>query len=1140
MPTLARLSFWIPPDRLDDFEAAYEKKIMPILKEHGLAHSSELDRAAAQGVFSRSFELRTPTEVVETQRRLQRDSTFRDTLRHLGATLAPEVPLRFRFGIYATPAGAGKLVKAGTGSHQGVWYSMDVSDGLPSPLIRDIIQDRTGDLWLACGYEGGICRYDGETFVSFGEEDGLPDADVLCVLEDRAGNLWLGTEEGGVCRYDGDRFITFTTEDGLASNRVYTMLEDRHGNVWFGTVEGVSRYDGEEFAAFTAGDALTNDWICSILEDGEGNLWFGYAEGGGVGRYDGEELLSFRTAEGLRDSRVGCIAQNRAGDLWFGTADGGVSRYDGNPSFAFTRENSLTHSWVHAIFEDRERNLWFATAENVVWREGNTFVVFTPEDGLAHHHVFAILEDRSGSLWFATAGGVSRYDGYRFASFTAEGDLVGNGVMSALEDQEGNLWFGTWDGVSRYDGEQWVTEAELVDRNTYAIVEGRNGNLWFGAATGGVMIRNNEGEFAPFTTEDGPASDNVLSLHEDRSRNLWFGTDEGVRRYDGRNCVTFTVEDGLGDDLVHAILEDREGNLWFGTRGGVSRYDGCQFTSFTTEDGLGDDLVHAILEDREGNLWFATAGGAVSRYDGSTFVTFTMRDGLTNNTVMSILEDREGNLWFGTFGGGMSRFDGLVFQNLLRRDGLVNNVIQDILQDRNGDIWIATEGGVTRYRPDHTPPRIRLTDVVTGRRHGPVEEIQVSASQTPIVFEFQGRSLMTHWSRMAYAVWLEGCDAGWRQVREGRVEYTDLPTGEYVFHARAVDQDLNYSEPIRVRVTVEPDLRLEALTEVLREAGPTGEFVGESAALRRMQIQLRAVAPTDLTVLILGETGTGKGLAARTLHERSTRSSGPFIKVLCGAIPEGLVESELFGHERGAFTGAVSRKLGKVELAAGGTLFLDEIGDLPLTSQVKLLRFLEEHRFERVGGTETMVAEVRIVAATNRDLQEMVDIGTFREDLYYRLQAFMLEVPPLRERREDLLLLVRYFAERFAAHLNRPVPEIDPSVMTHLHRYPWPGNVRELEHQVQRAVLSCRDQVIQLEDLLTGGMEARRSSSTQAPLSLEEQEIRLREQERRQIEEALEATDWVIYGEHGAAHLLGMHPEKLRYRMRKHGLRRPE
>jgi len=211
------------------------------------------------------------------------------------------------------------------------------------------------------------------------------------------------------------------------------------------------------------------------------------------------------------------------------------------------------------------------------------------------------------------------------------------------------------------------------------------------------------------------------------------------------------------------------------------------------------------------------------------------------------------------------------------------------------------------------------------------------------------------------------------------------------------------------------------------------------------------VATTEETVLILGETGTGKGLAARNVHKLSKRNTGPFIQINCGAIPEGLVESELFGHEKGAFTGATHRKLGKVELAENGTLFLDEIGDLPMDAQVKLLRLLEEKSFERVGGTETLAAKVRVIAATNRDLERMVAEGTFRADLFYRLQGFDVPLPPLRQRPEDIRLLAIYFIERMAEHLHKPVTQLSDEALARLQQSDWPGNVRELEHAVRRA-----------------------------------------------------------------------------------------
>ena len=339
----------------------------------------------------------------------------------------------------------------------------------------------------------------------------------------------------------------------------------------------------------------------------------------------------------------------------------------------------------------------------------------------------------------------------------------------------------------------------VVELPTGCVVKAGGGRV----VKAGMGIRR--GSWQSFGVLDGLPSLSVFDILQDREGNLWFGTwAGGVSRYDGEQFVTFTTEDGLANNEVWSILEDQEGNLWFATwGGGVSRYDGEQFVTFAIEDGLANNEVWSILEDREGNLWFGTEGGGVSRYDGEKFTTFTTEDGLANNQVWSILEDREGHLWFGTWGGGVNRYDGFVFQHLCKRDGLVHDAIQDILQDRNGDIWIATEEGATRYRPGHTSPGIRLTDVVTDRRYGPMGEIRVPSSQHLLAFEFQGRSLKTHWDQMVYVYLLEGYDKDWRKTRERRVEYTGLPRGSYVFQVKAVDRDLNYSEaPATVRVTI--------------------------------------------------------------------------------------------------------------------------------------------------------------------------------------------------------------------------------------------------------------------------------------------------------------------------------------------------
>jgi formate hydrogenlyase transcriptional activator len=345
--------------------------------------------------------------------------------------------------------------------------------------------------------------------------------------------------------------------------------------------------------------------------------------------------------------------------------------------------------------------------------------------------------------------------------------------------------------------------------------------------------------------------------------------------------------------------------------------------------------------------------------------------------------------------------------------------------------------------------------------------------------------------------------------------------------AIALDNALAYREITELKEKLEKEnvyLRDEIRTETNFE-----EIVGESAGLKRVLQHLEIVAPTDSTVLIFGETGTGKEMIARALHELSGRRDRAFVKINCAAIPTGLLESELFGHEKGAFTGAISQKVGRFELAHHGTIFLDEIGEVPLELQSKLLRVLQELEFERLGGTRTIQVDVRLVAATNRDLMHMVEAGLFRSDLFYRLHVFPITVPPLRERQEDIPVLVRYFAQRFATRMNKAIERIPAKTMERLVHYHWPGNIRELENLIERAVILSpgSELSVPLSELKTAI-----STSVQATSTLEGAE-------RDHILRALRNTKWVIGGASGAAVLLGMKRTTLISKMKKLGISRP-
>ncbi len=349
----------------------------------------------------------------------------------------------------------------------------------------------------------------------------------------------------------------------------------------------------------------------------------------------------------------------------------------------------------------------------------------------------------------------------------------------------------------------------------------------------------------------------------------------------------------------------------------------------------------------------------------------------------------------------------------------------------------------------------------------------------------------------------------------------------------------------QVAVAVENALafeEIEALNEKLQQekvyleeevhAEQFGDIVGESSTLRAVLKKIETVAPTDSTALICGETGTGKELIARALHDLSTRRDRTFVKLNCAAIPLGLLESELFGHEKGAFTGAIAQKIGRFELANAGTLFLDEVGDIPLELQPKLLRVLQEQEFERLGSTRTIRVDVRLIAATNQDLGQMVAEGRFRGDLYYRLNVFPVVLPPLRDRPDDIPRLARHFTQRFARRMGRRIESIPTATMEALTHYPWPGNVRELQNVIERAVILSPGKSLQVP---FGDLQL--PDQTSEPC---ESAVTLTDAERAHILNALRETGWVVGGPKGAAARLGMKRSTLQWKMKRLGISKAE
>lgn len=629
---------------------------------------------------------------------------------------------------------------------------------------------------------------------------------------------------------------------------------------------------------------------------------------------------------------------------------------------------------------------------------------------------------------------------------------------------------------------------------------------------------NRTGTWRTYSMADGLAGMCVEHIAEDSEGYLWFATwDNGVSRFDGDEFQNFTLQDGLLSDHIYFIFQDSQGRLWFGTLNGVCWYDGSNFHHLG-DDGIAGRAVQFIYEDREGHIWF---GGhrTLGYYDGTMFhdlvpLYLQHYEPLPfRKQCRGIAQDPEGHLWFGF--DYLIRFDGESFHRYEEKEGFPLQWISYVVgQDDTGEVWVGQH--------QHQDRLCRYVD-------GNFQPIQNDLGDPlrRILCDREGR------------MWLCTSNGVLYQDKDGFSKF--IPADGLPHPAvKAVFQDRDH----QYWFATWGGVGLYDIHSIsFFDTQECNKFIGQSTALHQFQTRLREVASTDITVLILGETGVGKGLAARVLHEQGSHSDGPFIQVNSGALPEMLIDSELFGHEKGAFASAVSRRLGKVELAKGGTLFLDETGDMTLEMQAKLLRLLEEGTFERVGGSEILTAQTRIVASTNRNLEEMVNTGAFREDLYYRIYGFPLYLPPLRERKEDIPDLAEFFKDRTAAHIGKQIAPLTAEIIEVLQSYDWPGNVRELEHAIQRAVTVCQGSRIALEDL-----GSYRSRIAGAALDLvwtslsdyqDREIVPLGEFERLYILEVLKTTNWKVKGAEGAAARLELPPSTLYSRMKKLGIKRP-
>ncbi|MFC1716789.1 sigma 54-interacting transcriptional regulator, partial [Candidatus Poribacteria bacterium] len=1039
---------------------------------------------------------------------------------------------------------------------QGTWRTYDVTDGLPGEPYC-LLQDKDGYLWI--GTTAGLCRYDGAEFVIYTTAHGLAGNRVWALCEDDQGYLWIGTTTG-LCRYDGTEFVIYAAIHELADNYARRVLcKDDQGKIWIGTDHGLCCFDGDRFTTYTTTDGLLDDAVFALCSGSQGRIWI--VTDRGLSCFDGQQFMTYN----IDVTPWSTICEDSHGRLWITSAykGKGVYCFDGQQFKTYTSDDGLVgkQNIFMAVYEDHQGRLWFGGWDGVSCFDGNRFVNYTAADGLWSAPVFGITEDQEGQMWFAHGRfvGLSCFD-----TETAQLLTDQSAPWVSTQDRNGRIWFS---GGSDVCGIQLdLTSSEVQQRRLpYAgvtdLLADSIDRLWIREYPGRLYRYDSSdaaweaagGETSPeplyFTNDDFGGW-----LLEAKDGTVWIAEAPGVlSHFDPELPEGMEFFDSIDIPLrtERPQFEDSQGRLWIGTTqggAGLLCWDGNELITYTQENGLPGNDIASVVEDDSGRIWVGTTQGLCC-FDGEQFITYSEEYGLRELHHWCSVKDASGQLWFATR-GGIYRHDGKHFQWLTEADGLPSNNVTGLLPQSDGSMIICTLRGVVRYQSTATiPPHVEIREVVADQVYQNPEELELTTTETRLLtISYHALSLNTR--KMRYSYILEGHDQAlekpeWKETWDTQVRYENLPMGEYTFKVIAINRDLVPSEtPATMKLVVVHDPRDVSIsvlqTEVSylrREAGMKYDFeniIGQSDGIRQVHALMERAIDSGLTVLITGETGTGKELVAKAIHYNSERKDGPLKDRNCGAMPKDLLASDLFGHRKGAFTGANEEKVGLFEAASGGTLLLDEVTEMPQDTQAYLLRVLEERKVQRIGEHISRDVDVRIIAMTNRDLMKEVAEDRFRRDLYYRLSVFPIHVPPLRERLEDIPVLAEHFLQEYSEEQEKELDGFAPDVFDSFKSYTWPGNVRELRNAVRRAAaLAEEGKQIQtyhfLPDTTQEESQVQEALSKQA--GYKESVDRFR---RRFIEEILHETDG---NRSETARRLGMDRSNLRSLMKRLGIK---
>lgn len=988
-------------------------------------------------------------------------------------------------------------------------------DGLPGGDVLALLEDRAGRLWIGTAQGLAYLQRGAEASI----ERMLSGVPISALFEDRDGVLWIGSRNRWITRWpDGtlsQSIVESETQDGSAA----VITGDREGHVWVGMEGwqgGLYRLRRERASMLPLeGAACRNTGAMTAASDG--TLWLA------TFCPDGQGVLTIRDGQVTRQPGPAFVASMFAdpdGSVWLGTYGGRL--FHSPPSASSERERRFEEipaaptrdsgNVIASLYRDAGGWLWLGTRKGAFrWGDGE-WRSLTSRDGLASDEVFTIAGIRDGAIWLGMTGAISRYEDGRVTTYRV-GDGVPQGAVRALHvDADGAVWIGTYGGglarlkngrITRYGLRNGV-----LDSSVHRIIEDDQGYLWLSGDRG--IRRVSKRDLNAIADEGGLTLDVTVLNEADGMRSvesngmaqpagwrmpdgtLYFPTQAGVVRVDPARLAgpAPAPQPHIEEAIVDGALADARGSVEAGPgyRDIAIRYTAPAFgkpelVQFRYRlEGHSDEWIDvgtrreiSFATLRPGRYRFLLAAGSGSEWsEASAPLVLVLQPSLYQRPSVQI-------------GAGLLGLAGIVGAALgyVRRTRRRANELEQAVAERTRELSAAHD----RISAAHDRIAVVNQDLVAAQQIAEQAHLQLLSvfDQLEIgVLVLDPRGIVRYASASAQRVLRKHHDAlidqSWSAVlpiieadrARIKAQIERRSAGDGRVPTQMVVGGTRYWIEIDVRDEPPPgDGRILYMYDVAEvsdlpgEAGSTGMFglVGRSTAMLLLYKQLQDVARMDATVLIHGETGVGKELVARAIHRESLRAAKPFIPVNAADLSESLVASQLFGHRRGAFTGAVDDQVGVFEAADGGTVFLDEIGDMPPTVQVSLLRVLQEREITRLGDTQPRRVDVRFLAATHRDLAREVDSGRFREDLLYRIRVTTVLVPPLRQRRDDIPLLVEAFVTDAARQAARVVPMVSLEAMEALMRYDWPGNVRQLWAAIERSLVNATGDLVRREDL---------------------------------------------------------------------------